>query len=147
MRKIFILLLFTCTILSIHAQDLILFPFHSKITNETNENVRSQINSMFTSKNSEIIDFSLKGVLPEKEDLNDEISIYPNPVNVGEIWSIKNVPLNSTIEIFNSLGQKIGKTIVSTSSTILFDENLSKGAYIVKIQYNNTIETLRLVIR
>lgn len=98
-------------------------------------------------QDADTVEFWFNGIASIKTVTKEDVSIYPNPVNAGENWSIKNIPLNASVEIFNSLGQKIGKTIQATSSTLTMDGRLSKGAYIVKIHHDNAIITRKLIIR
>jgi hypothetical protein len=95
---------------------------------------------------ADTIEFWFNGIADIKENLKETISIYPNPIESGDSWTIKNLPVNSTIEIFNSLGQKIGKTIQASNNLIL-DGNLTKGVYILKIHHNKLAETRKLIVR
>ena len=95
---------------------------------------------------ADTIEFWFNGIADIKENLKETISIYPNPIASGDNWTIKNLPVNSTIEIFNSLGQKIGKTI-QASNSLMLDGDLTKGIYILKIHHNKRVETRKLIVR
>lgn len=95
---------------------------------------------------ADTIEFWFNGIADIKENSKETISIYPNPIESGDNWTIKNLPLNSTVEIFNSLGQKIGKTIQASNSLIL-DGDLTKGVYILKIYHNKRVEMRKLIVR
>ena len=95
---------------------------------------------------ADTVEFWFNGIANIKENSKEAISIYPNPIEAGDDWTIKNLPLNSTVEIFNSLGQKIGKTI-QASNNLSIDGNMPKGVYILKIQHNKLIETRKLIVR
>ena len=99
-----------------------------------------------THESADTIEFWFNGILDIKENPKESISIYPNPIASGDSWTIKNLPVNSTIEIFNSLGQKIGKTI-QASNSLMQDGNLTKGVYILKIHHNKLVETRKLIVR
>ena len=95
---------------------------------------------------ADTIEFWFNGIADIKENSKETISIYPNPIASGDNWTIKNLPVNSTIEIFNSLGQKIGKTI-QASNSLMLDGDLTKGIYILKIHHNKRVETRKLIVR
>ena len=95
---------------------------------------------------ADTIEFWFNGIADIKENLKETISIYPNPIESGDNWTIKNLPLNSTVEIFNSLGQKIGKTI-QASNSLMLDGDLTKGVYILKIYHNKRVEMRKLIVR
>ena len=95
---------------------------------------------------ADTIEFWFNGIADIKENSKETISIYPNPIASGDNWTIKNLPLNSTVEIFNSLGQKIGKTI-QASNSLMLDGDLTKGIYILKIHHNKRVETRKLIVR
>lgn len=93
------------------------------------------------------IEFWFNGVASVKPVIKEELAIFPNPASFGDNWSIKNVPMNSTIDVFNSLGQKALRIASTNDSTIVFENKLNKGAYIVKIQHDGIVETRKLIIR
>ena len=95
---------------------------------------------------SDTIEFWFNGIAYIKENPKETISIYPNPIESGDNWTIKNLPINSTVEIFNSLGQKIGKTI-QASNSLMQDAFLTKGVYILKIHHDKLVETRKLIVR
>ena len=95
---------------------------------------------------ADTIEFWFNGIADIKENSKETISIYPNPIESGDNWTIKNLPLNSTVEIFNSLGQKIGKTI-QASNSLMLDGDLTKGVYILKIYHNKRVEMRKLIVR
>jgi hypothetical protein len=95
---------------------------------------------------ADTIEFWFNGIADIKDNPKESISIYPNPITSGDDWTIKNLPLNSTVEIFNSLGQKIGKTI-QASSNLTIDGDFTKGVYILKIHHNKRVETRKLIVR
>lgn len=96
---------------------------------------------------TDTIEFWFNGIAGVKQILKEEIALYPNPVNAGDNWTIKNVPVNSVIEIYNSLGQKVIKTNSSSGGNLTIDDKLNKGAYIVRISHDGIIENRKLIIR
>ena len=105
--------------------------------------------SVFNVSTPELVDtieFWFNGITDIKENPKETISIYPNPIASGDDWTIKNLPLNSTVEIFNSLGQKIGKTI-QANTNLTIDGDFTKGIYILKIHHNKRVEMRKLIVR
>lgn len=69
-------------------------------------------------------------------------SIYPNPA-ANEI-KIMNVKVNSTIDLFNSMGQAMGTwQIKAAGNTLLNISQLVNGNYIIRITNNNTTESFK----
>ena len=60
--------------------------------------------------------------------------IYPNPANIGDVVTISANDKIKSIEVFNSLGEKILSTKSSRFNTSL----LSKGSYIAHINLRNS---------
>jgi len=96
---------------------------------------------------ADTVDFWFNGIAEVKQIVKEEISIYPNPVNSGDNWTIKNLENNSLIEVYNSLGQKVLSTKNYSSSSVILEGKLNKGAYIVRILHDGERETRKLIIR
>jgi hypothetical protein len=82
----------------------------------------------------------------KEEELNNSISIYPNPSN-GEFNLVINNPSidNAKIEIFDVYGRLIFiKNVTSKINSINLSE-FSSGIYTVKISANNQISTKRII--
>ena len=78
----------------------------------------------------------------DNQDLNTEISVYPNPSN--GILNIINAE-NSEISIYNILGTKV-YTLKNTDKQLSIDsQNFAKGTYIIKIKNDNEITTKRVI--
>lgn len=60
--------------------------------------------------------------------------IYPNPANIGDVVTISANDKIKSIEIFNSLGEKI----LSTKSSRFNTSSLSKGTYIAHIKLRDS---------
>lgn len=116
-------------------------------TSESSAYFKFSVYNVLTPTETDTIEFWFNGVMSVKPVVKEELAIFPNPVSFGDNWSIKNVPLNSTIEVFNSLGQKVLKLSSSQESTVVFENRLNKGAYIVRIQHDGILETRKLIIR
>jgi hypothetical protein len=78
------------------------------------------------------------------KDLNPtKIEIFPNPTN-GEI-NVKNLPLNSNIEIFDIYGKMVVEHKAISSHKINLS-GLSNGIYTLRIKENNTISISEKII-
>lgn len=68
-----------------------------------------------------------------------KISVYPNPA-ANEI-NIINMKANSTVSLFNSMGQSMGTyRFISAGNTLLNISHLVKGSYIIRVTNNNQSE-------
>jgi hypothetical protein len=100
---------------------------------------------------NQLHNFICGGVLNVSENLNNSnISIYPNPashiLNVKFEGGMKDLSLN----IFDITGKEVySENGLNTSASYLKQINidgLSSGLYIMKLQNNNTITTLKFVV-
>lgn len=81
-----------------------------------------------------------------KENISQQVSIYPNPVSNGTV-TIKNSSNEvMTIEIANVIGQQVWKGTTANGKTIDVS-NFNKGNYFVKIVSANGNITKKLVIQ
>lgn len=106
--------------------------------------------AVFNSNNpleADTVEFFFNGVLNTPEIVLTEPTLYPNPVAYGDPWQIKDLPSNSTVEVYNSLGQKMFRRTQSVEGNMIYDEKLSRGAYIIKIKADGVNETRKLIIR
>jgi len=77
---------------------------------------------------------------------NDNISMFPNPANA--MVTFLNVPTNSTVNVFNIIGENLKLEIESNQNEILLNtELLNSGTYIVKIQNIDRTITKKLVVK
>ncbi len=86
----------------------------------------------------------------EKFDLlNDNISIYPNPIEKNELLEINFIEnLDAKISLYNLLGKVVMTESVTNSESIKLDINtLNQGIYILKIDANNTSISKKIVIK
>jgi hypothetical protein len=70
-------------------------------------------------------------------------SIYPNPTN-GEVQI--NVNANSTVTIFNALGESVAELQLTEGNHAVDLNDLAEGIYFVRTQNANGISTQRLII-
>jgi len=70
-----------------------------------------------------------------KDRKTASVKLYPNPA-VNEL-KVSQIPANSKILIYNSLGKKLTETIVKGSSETTFDvSSYPHGIYFVKVNNN-----------
>jgi hypothetical protein len=106
--------------------------------------------AVFNSNNpieADTVEFFFNGVLNTKEVIRLNPTLFPNPVSYGESWQLKDLPSNSLVEVYNSLGQKIFRKTLTAEGNIICDEKLARGAYIIKIKADGFNETRKLIIR
>src|SRR5205823_2983480 len=70
---------------------------------------------------------------------NNNFLIYPNPSNGS--FKIKGAPLNTNLEIFNMLGEKIYSVILNESENKIEMKNASAGIYFVKMSAGEKVYT------
>lgn len=116
-------------------------------TTESSAYFKFSVYNVLTPTVTDTIEFWFNGVMSVKPVVKEDLAIFPNPATFGDNWSIKNVPANSVIDVYNSLGQKVLKVGASQESTVVFENRLNRGAYIVKIQHDGIVETRKLIIR
>ncbi len=103
--------------------------------------VSSQINVRF----DDIMISKVSGASAIKNNsLNDLVSLYPNPTN-GTL-NINNLEANSTIEIFNVIGEKVLFSNLLKGNNTVDLSNLSNGSYFVKLNSNNQIITKKVIL-
>lgn len=87
------------------------------------------------------------GVGIEESNMNSEVLIYPNPSN-GNITINTNATLVSQIEIFNVLGERIYKSLVTNTKFEIDLSSLPKGVYFIRIiDEQNTIKNKKIIIQ
>lgn len=59
----------------------------------------------------------------------EKIALYPNPVNDSFVVSLPENLLNSQIELFNSIGQKVKSEIIVQQNQSVYVQNLNSGMY------------------
>jgi hypothetical protein len=72
------------------------------------------------------------------------ITLYPNPAS-KELF-IENLELNSTIEIFNTLGELIFSELNTSSNCRINIENHNSGVYFVRVKNGLNIQNLKFLL-
>jgi hypothetical protein len=87
--------------------------------------------------------YNQKDIVGTKDLNSSKFEIFPNPTN-GEI-NVINIPLNSTIEIFDIYGKMVIEHKVISSDMINLS-GLSNGIYTLRIKENNKISISEKII-
>lgn len=116
-------------------------------TSQTTAYFRFAVFNVNNPAEADTVEFWFNGVLAAPEITKAEPTLIPNPVNFGDNWQIKDLPANSSIEVYNSLGQKVVRKQHPTEGNLVFDDTLPRGAYFVKIKAEGINETRKLIIR
>ena len=80
------------------------------------------------------------------KDVDEKIGfeIFPNP-SLSEIF-VSNITTLLDVEIYDIKGQIMTKTQVNPSNSRISLKGLSKGVYIVKILFNNTVYSKKIIV-
>lgn len=90
--------------------------------------------------------FKAPELITELENLDNEISIYPNPAS-NQI-TLSNVQLNSQVSIFTLDGKKVYSTLKKDSEPMTVQVNSwNKGVYLVYIQANNGCTVKKVILK
>ena len=85
--------------------------------------------------------------LGTNDNSKEEILVYPNPTNDGFV-AIKGASAIKEIQIYNALGQYVGKSIHNATSTMALKLGNDRGVYILRIVQNDgTISSKRVVVK
>lgn len=74
---------------------------------------------------------------------NSNVKVYPNPVN--DILTISFEHGISSVSIYNLLGQEIFTKSINANETTIDVSNLATGTYLVKVQVDNEVKTLKVI--
>jgi hypothetical protein len=73
------------------------------------------------------------------------ITVYPNP-NRG-ISFVKNAPNNAVLEVYNEVGERVGKGFMEGGSAEVNLNQQAKGVYLVRISYYGRVVYQARVVR
>lgn len=76
---------------------------------------------------------------------NEEVLVYPNPVNTSISVKISDDSKNSILHLYNNLGQKINEFEITNKHQIISVENLATGMYFYEIETKNKIQKGKLL--
>lgn len=94
-----------------------------------------------------IPDLELARSLGLGETSIDQINIYPNPVNDYLYVELPVQFLNSEVDIYNQLGQKVLHIILNTNKEGVNLQSLATGFYVLKITSETNSKTFKFVKR
>jgi hypothetical protein len=80
-----------------------------------------------------------------KQQGNDALGFYPNPVSNGKIYITSKTNLDKDVSIFDVLGKKVMQ--ITISSRELSIASIPPGVYIIKITEGDTTATRKLIVR
>ena len=80
-----------------------------------------------------------------KQQGNDVLGFYPNPVSSGKIYITSKTSLDKDVMIFDVLGKKVLQTTISSRELNI--ASIPPGVYIIKITEGETTATRKLIIR
>ncbi len=80
-----------------------------------------------------------------KQQGNDALGFYPNPVSNGKIYITSKTSLDKEVLIFDVLGKKVLQTTISSRELNI--SSIPPGVYIIKITEGETTTTRKLIIR
>jgi hypothetical protein len=80
-----------------------------------------------------------------KQNGNDALGFYPNPVSNGKIYITSKTSLDKNILIFDVLGKKVYETTISSKELNI--ASIPPGVYIIKITEGDTTATRKLIVR
>jgi len=82
---------------------------------------------------------------PNSNEDPGAISVYPNP-NKG-ISFVKNAPNDAVLEVYNELGQRVGRGIMEGGSAEVNLSQQGKGVYLVRISHSGSVVYQGRVVR
>lgn len=85
-----------------------------------------------------------EAVLNVKNNILEEVSIYPNPVS--DVLNVK-CPKDSKVSLFNVLGVNVATKINASNKLEIPVKGLSKGIYLLKIESDNKSKTSKVIIK
>ena len=81
----------------------------------------------------------------DKTAVNSDITVYPNPVNGGELNIAGNTNITE-VSVFNLQGQKIDNILVNNSAAKLNTSSYCKGIYLLKISTKDGVINKRIMV-
>jgi len=74
---------------------------------------------------------------------NSNVKVYPNPVN--DILNISFEHGISSVSLYNLMGQEVFSKSINANETSIDVSNLAAGTYLVKVQVDNEVQTLKVI--
>ena len=78
-------------------------------------------------------------------NLDDTVSIYPNPVTDNVKVNFPKNMNNASVSVFNVLGKKVISQELNTTNNKIEVSHLNSGVYLLKFTNGNVTQTLKMV--
>ena len=86
-----------------------------------------------------------EGILSKKINLENLISLYPNPISNVVNFNFANDIANLNVTIYNVLGGVIFESKILKSNPKADISSLAKGLYFLQIKYDNEFKTFKIL--
>lgn len=88
---------------------------------------------------------ALNNALSVNDFEKEKIALYPNPVNDSFVVSLPENLLNSQIELFNSIGQKVKSEKIIQQKQSIYVQNLNSGMYFYTLSNGQNMTSGKLI--
>ncbi len=84
----------------------------------------------------------------EENTITNDFQLFPNPVSSDGIFYLKSKnPIEGDLTLYDTTGKEVLRSSMDGSSSQFNVQGLSSGFYILKVVTQNSIESLKLIIR
>ena len=88
---------------------------------------------------------SCTGVM-DLNSANFQLKLYPNPTTGMFTIELSSMNASATLEIYNAIGQLVMSSELTSYSTIVNTDQITKGVYVVRVKEGNAvIKTTKLI--
>lgn len=88
-------------------------------------------------------DVTVDGTLSNDSFTASALKVYPNPVK--DILNISYQDTVKTIEVYNLIGQLVASKSINNNEGSIDLSELSQGSYMVKVQFENAVKSLKII--
>ncbi len=88
-------------------------------------------------------DVTVDGTLSNDSFTASALKVYPNPVK--DILNISYQDTVKTIEVYNLIGQLVASKSINNNEGSIDLSELSQGSYMVKMQFENAVKSLKII--
>src|SRR5690606_11686394 len=96
-----------------------------------------------------LIVYGMDGTVSVKKEFFDNLSVYPNPVtNILNISADLVSIADATVELYDVTGKLVYKNaelFYNTNSATIDISTLQPGVYMLKLQTDNTVQTVKII--
>ena len=79
------------------------------------------------------------------EILEENVSVYPNPVSTLLNVKVSEVHKGAKLELYNSLGMKVQSQALNNTSEVMYVDRLPSGMYFLNIKNENEITVKKII--